>query len=252
MSATSPSRSRSPPSLRPPGGRERARASRSGSSTSRSRWTKTSHRRAGAGPASTGRATRTDAVGVQQHALVAVEVADAAHHDRARVDRRRRRSPRPRRRTRPQAHAAEELRRRRLGRVEVAVGVEPQDHRVGAAAHERRAAWSGRSSSRERSSTGKCSAGQRVLDLAAGLEQAAARVAQVVGPAAVVRLAGRADHARLDAAGVARARARAPAPRARRPSDRSDVRQSSATRLMSVKASLNGPSTPARASRRTP
>ena len=79
-----------------------------------------------------------------------------------------------------EAHAAEEPRRRRLGVVEVGVGVEPEH----AARRGARRATAGsvvmQIEQSEDVRTGKRPRGQRVLDLAAGLEQAAARVAQVV------------------------------------------------------------------------
>ena len=147
-----------------------------------------------------------------------------------------------------EAHAAEEAARRGVGRVEVAVGVEPEHLRVGAVARRRRAAWSARSSSRRARSTGKLAAGERVVDLAAGLEQAAARVAQVVVVARRARLARRSRSCAPRRRGARRAAAPAPPRRARRAGVRSDVRQ----RRPTTDAALSGPSTPARASRRTP
>ena len=76
-----------------------------------------------------------DAGGLDQHALARVEVADAAHQHARGVERRLEAGvPAPA--GRGQAHAAEEPARRRLGRVEVAVRVEPQDAHVGHVAHD--------------------------------------------------------------------------------------------------------------------
>ena len=98
-----------------------------------------------------------------------------------------------------QAHAAEEAARRRVRRVEVAVRVEPQRSAPPGGGAARPAASSMQIEQSEASRTGKSPVGHRVVDLAAGLEQAAARVAQVVGEVARPRLAGRADQPRLDA-----------------------------------------------------
>src|SRR3954447_6683353 len=71
-----------------------------------------------------------DAARVEQHPLAGVDVAHAAHHHARRVE------PGPEPAVpdaagRREAHSAEEAGRRRVGRVEVAVRVEPQDPRVG-------------------------------------------------------------------------------------------------------------------------
>ena len=80
-----------------------------------------------------------DAARVEQDALARVDVAHAAHDDAGGVEA----GPEaavPDAARAGEAHAAEEARRRRLGRVEVGVGVEPEHPGVGALADERSAA----------------------------------------------------------------------------------------------------------------
>ena len=189
---------------------------------------------------------RADARALELDALAAVEVAHAGHHDPRRVDDGA--SPRPASQ-RPHAAARHMPPRKPLG---VVSGVLKSPC---ASSQTTRASGSWRSTvgsvvmqieQSEASRTGNSAGGQRVVDLAAGLEQAAARVAQVV-----LEAAGRASPGEPIIRGStpssrASRGASASAPRAP-PGVRSDVRQSSATT-----DALTGPSTPARASRRTP
>ena len=141
---------------------------------------------------------RADARALELHALAAVEVAHAGH-DHARGIEHAVAEPRvPAPAGGGEAHTAEEAARRRVGRVEVAVRVEPGDARRRVVAqHGRQRRDADRAVRREQHR--KAPGGHRVVDLAARLEQAAAGVAQVVGEAAGARRARRADHPRLHA-----------------------------------------------------
>ena len=92
--------------------------------------------------------------------------------------------------------------------------VEPQHPRVRVAAHEHRQRRDGDRAlgcEQDRHAPGV----ERVVDLAARLEQAAVRVAQVVGPAARARLARRADDPRVEQLGELARAGRAAARRGR-------------------------------------
>ena len=139
-----------------------------------------------------------DARALELDALAAVEVAHPGHDHARRIDRGVVAEPRvPAPAGGGEAHAAEEAADRRVGGVEVAVGVEPEDPRLRHVAEDgRQRRHADRAVGREQHRAQP--RGQRVVDLAAGLEQAAARLAQVVLVARRSRLAGRADQPRLD------------------------------------------------------
>ena len=128
---------------------------------------------------------------VQADALAALDLAHAVHDHARRLEARAEaRVPQPARAC--EAHAAEVAAARRLGRVEVRVRVDPKDACFPMPSHEHR-----QRRDRDRALGGEQDRHAARLEgigkLAAGLEQAAACVAQVVRPAARARLARRAD-----------------------------------------------------------
>ena len=184
---------------------------------------------------------------LEQLALARVEVADPSEHHALRRHRLAQAGV-PLAGGGGEAHAAEVAAAGGLGRVVVAVRVEPEDARVGPVPD--RGGQRGRGHRAVGGEQhGRVTAGERVVDLAAGLEQAAARVAQVVLVAGLADLAGRADVARLDAERPRHQR-REDLHAARRA--REAVGGAAAQRYERDAHALSVPSSAARASRRRP
>jgi hypothetical protein len=147
-----------------------------------------------------------------------------------------------------EAHAAQVAAAGGLGRVVVAVPVEPQDPRVRPVPADR-GERAGRHRAVRRQQHGRVAPRQRVLDLPARLEQAAARLRQVVLVAGLAHLTGAADEARLHAERPGHER-RQDLHSARRA--REAVRGAAAQRYERDAHVLSDPSSSARASRRRP
>ena len=184
---------------------------------------------------------------LEQHALARVEVAHAGEHHP--LGGQRLAEPGiPLPRGCRQAHAAEVAAARRARRVEVAVGVQPEDPRVGPVAAHRRERGHGHGAVGSQQHR-RVARRQRVVDLAARLEQAAARVAQVVLVTGLLDLAAAADVARLNAQRVSQQR-REDLHAARRAGEA--IGGAAAQGYERDGHPLIAPSTAARASRRTP
>ena len=96
-----------------------------------------------------------------------------------------------------EAHAGEVAAGRRVGRVEVGMRVEPQQRRARVMARQHRQRGD-RDRALRREQDRDAPRDEGIVELPAGLEQAAVGVAQVVGPAAHRRLALRADDAGVE------------------------------------------------------
>ena len=214
-----------------------------GSSTSRSRWTKTSARRAR-------RRRRRASPARRRSPATPALAAPRARRRRGRARRTSRRvggssgvRPKPVSQ-RPQAPARHmpprKPLRRRVGRVEVAVRVEPQDARVGAVARDGGQRRQRRSSSRRRRSTGKRAA-RRARRRPGRRPRAGSRATsrRSSSQRAVARLAGRADDPRARR----RAARRAPAPAPRAPAAAGRRGRTSGSSSATTGGRLTGPST---------